>query len=53
MFTLQNTTGYTHAECDALNAEFEARIDAEGIERGTEEYREAAKSFADEVSRRG
>ena len=52
MFTMQNTEGYTQSQLDALNAEFEARIAAECIAVGTDEYRDAEKSFADEVARR-
>lgn len=49
MFTLDNTTGYTQSQCDALNAEFERRFAAGDwpIERA-----QAEKSFADEVATR-
>ncbi len=36
-FTTQNTTGYSQVECDKLNAEFEARMTAEGVDRKTDE----------------
>lgn len=52
MFTMDNTTGYTQAELDALNAEFAARLVAEGIEPGTDEAQAMEKAFADEVARR-
>lgn len=50
MFSLENTTGYTQAECDALNAEFEIRWEiGEFSQWGRDE---AEKIFADEVARR-
>jgi hypothetical protein len=48
-FTTENTTGYSQTELDALNAELAERL--AGIE-DPDEREEAAKSFADEVSRR-
>lgn len=51
-FTLDNTTGYTQAELDALNAEFAARLVEAGVEEGSDEAHEMAKAFADEVARR-
>lgn len=52
MFTADNTTGYTQAELDALNAEFAARLAAAGVEPGSDEAHEMEKAFADEVARR-
>lgn len=51
-FTSENTTGYTQAELDALNAEFEARLEAAGVEHGSDEALEMAKAFSDEVAGR-
>lgn len=48
MFTLDNTSGYTQAELDALNGERLALIDADDPEARVE----AEKAFYDEVSYR-
>ena len=52
MFTEHNTDGYTSSELNALNAEWEARAAKLGLEPHTDEYQQAEKAFADEVSRR-
>jgi hypothetical protein len=49
--TIDNTTGYTQAELDALNAELAERL-AEIDPDDTDARAEAEKAFADEVSRR-
>lgn len=49
-FTLENTTGYTAAELDALNDELADRLT--GIDENSPEYIEEVKAFMDEVSRR-
>ena len=49
MFNLDNTTGYTKAQCDALNAEFDRRFAAGDWQIDREQ---AEKSFADEISHR-
>lgn len=51
-FTTDNTEGYTAAELAALNAEFEARLAAAGVEPGSDEALAMEKAFADEVARR-
>ncbi len=51
MFTMDNTTGYTQQELDALNAELAQRlaaIDPDDVEA----RQDAEKAFADEVSGR-
>lgn len=51
VFTTDNTTGYTQAELDALNAELAQRlseIDPDDVEARWD----AEKAFADEVSHR-
>jgi hypothetical protein len=48
-------TEYTQAECDALNAEFAARMAAAGVTREDnlgDDWRNAEKAFADEVAGR-
>jgi hypothetical protein len=48
-------TEYTQAECDALNAEFDARMAAAGVTREDDlgdTWRNAEKAFADEVAGR-
>lgn len=51
-FTTDNTEGYTDAELAALNAEFEARLAAAGVEPGSDEALAMEKAFADEVAGR-
>lgn len=51
-FTMDNTSGYTQAELDALNAEFAARLAAAGIEPGSDEALDMENAFSDEVARR-
>jgi len=51
-FTAQNTEGYTAAELAALNAEFEARLAAAGVEPGSDEAADLEKAFSDEVAGR-
>jgi hypothetical protein len=50
MFTLENTAGYTQERCDALNAEFDARVEAGHYDEYPEG--EAERAFSDEVARR-
>ncbi len=50
LFTIENTTGYTPQELDALNAE--AQVHLQGIEPYTNEWYEAQKQFCDEIARR-
>ncbi len=52
MFTLDNTEGYTQAQCDALNAEFDARLRASGVDPDSDLARDMEKSFSDEVAGR-
>lgn len=52
MFSTDNTEGYTVAQIEALNAEFAARLEAAGVEAGSDEAMEMEKAFADEVARR-
>lgn len=52
MFSQENTHGYTDAELQALNAEWNAIVEAENLERETDEYYQREKQFNDEVSRR-
>ena len=52
LFRQDNTRGYTDAELFALNAEWQAIVDCDNLEPGTDEYHHRAKQFADEVSRR-
>ena len=49
MFTLYNTEGYTQAECDELNNEFETRFAAGEF---GDDRDQAEKTFSDEVSHR-
>ncbi len=51
-FTSDNTNGYTDAELDTLNAEWDAIVEAEGLEEYTDEYNEREKQHSDAVSRR-
>lgn len=50
-FTTDNTTGYTQAQLDALNAELAAILAAIDSD-DTDARHEAEKAFADQVSRR-
>lgn len=52
LFREDNTDGYTTEERDTLNAEWEAKTEAESLEEHTDEYNEAAKKFSDEVASR-
>jgi len=49
-FTLDNTSGYSQEQIDALNAELDSRL--EGVERFSEEYDAICQRFADEVAAR-
>jgi hypothetical protein len=49
---MDNTEGYTQEQLDALNAEWQERAKSEGLEPGTDEYKEMEKAFSDEVARR-
>ena len=51
-FNEYNTDGYTKDQIDDLNDEWEKIVQDLGIKPGTDEYDNAAKNFADEVSRR-
>lgn len=52
MFSMDNTSGYTQAQLDALNAELAERLNQAGVEQGTDEASEIEKAFSDEVARR-
>ncbi len=52
LFRTDNTDGYSQEEIDVLNAEWDNRAKTQGIEKHTDEYDQAAKSFCDEVARR-
>jgi hypothetical protein len=52
LFRDDNTEDYTSEELDALNAEWEQRVDALGLDEDSEEYDIQAKAFSDEVSSR-
>jgi hypothetical protein len=52
LFRTDNTDGYTTREMDKLNAEWETRAEADGLDEGTDGYNEAAKRFCDEVASR-
>jgi hypothetical protein len=51
MFTVDNTTGYTQAQIDALNAELAARL-AHIDENDIALRQQIEQTFADEVARR-
>ena len=50
MFTSDNTEGYTKDQLNALNAELTLRL--AGVERGSDEWHQIAKLFADEMASR-
>jgi hypothetical protein len=52
LFNTQNTQGYTQEELAELNAEWENIVKKKGLEKFTDEYKEAAQNFSDEVARR-
>ena len=52
MFDQETTHGYTDAELDALNAEWDTIVEADDLEPGTDDYAHRESQFADEVSRR-
>ena len=52
LFRQNNTEGYSDAELDAMNEEWEERARKAGLEEDTDEWEEAAKRFSDEVSGR-
>ena len=52
LFRPDNTDGYTPAELDALNAEWEEYVLLLDLDEGTSEYEQHAKQFCDEVARR-
>ena len=52
LFRADNTEGYNQAQLDALNAEWQERVEKLNLDEFTEEYDEQAKCFADEVARR-
>ncbi len=51
LFRQDNTEGYSDAQLEALNAEWEQRVADTNLEPGAE-YDFQAKAFCDEVSRR-
>lgn len=51
-FRIDNTDGYSNQELEALNREWEARALDQELAPGTDEYEQAAKTFANEVARR-
>ena len=51
-FRLDNTTGYTQAELDCLNAEWDAIVEAENLLDDADEFYVREKQFQDAVSRR-
>ncbi len=51
LFDDECTRGYLPAELDALNDEWDALIDADGLEPGTDEYYDAKQAFMDAVAR--
>jgi hypothetical protein len=52
LFRDDNTEGYTPDELDALNAEWEQRVEDLELDKDSEEYDTQAKAFSDEVSSR-
>ncbi len=52
MFTTTNTLGYTESELAALNAEWEAIVESEGLGSDYDTWIARSKEFSDEVSRR-
>ena len=52
LFTIENTEGYTQAELDALNAEWQHRVDTCGWDKDSAEYQQQQKWFSDEVAGR-
>ena len=52
LFRNDNTEGYTIYELNALNAEWQERVDAQQLEENTDEYDNQASWFCDEVARR-
>jgi len=52
MFRNDNTDGYTQAQLDSLNSEWEALATELGLDPDDDEYKQAASNFGDEVSRR-
>ena len=51
-FCMDNTEGYTQAELDEINAEWQARRDANGWDEGDSECEHHYKWFCDEVAGR-
>lgn len=51
-FRTDNTEGYTQAELDALNIEWEDIVVEKQLKKNTDEYDTEAKRFADTVARR-
>ena len=52
LFRTDNTEGYTQAQLDTLNAEWQERVEKLNLEEYTDEYDREAKRFDDEVARR-
>ena len=49
---MDNTDGYTQAELNAINAEWQARRDANGWDEDSSECEQQYKWFCDEVAGR-
>ena len=52
LYNDQNCYGYSDKEMAALNDEFAAICEAEGLEQGTDEFHERAGAFCDDVASR-
>jgi len=52
MFRFDNTDGYTQAQLDSLNSEWETLVEENGLDEFTEEYNIQASAFSDTISRR-
>ena len=50
-WTQENTDGYTDAELDSLNTEWDAIVQAKGLESDADEWYARESQFQDEVSR--
>ena len=52
LFRTDNTEDYTDTELDALNKEWQARVEYLDLEEYTDEYNVQAKAFCDDVAKR-
>ena len=52
MFTMDNTDGYTQAELDNINEEWNRLVESKGLIEGSDEYHQEAARFSDEVAAR-